>query len=368
MNRDHRSARAAVLVAPNSPFEIRNFRMHRPDVGQVLVKVSCCTLCGSDVHAFTGKRKSDFLPAIVGHEIAGVVEELGPSPPAYWSGEPLALGDRVTFSMMASCGNCFYCTEARLPQKCQRLFKYGHTACTQDLALTGGLSEFVYLVKGTTIYRLSDAISDEVAATAMCAGATLEHAFEGAHERRMHSVLLVGMGMLGLWAIRIAMRLGFEKILCLDIDQDRLAFSLDSGSTHILDASNLKPEQIAHRVSSMLGGEGPDLTIEMSGTHSGVCAAFLCPRTGGQINLVGSVIPTDPLLIDPYDVVRRSLLIKGIHNYRPEHLARALALTEDESHHHAIRMGVSSPIPLASVDSAFQDAIRHKAHRILITN
>lgn len=362
-----RCVRAAVLVASNMPLEIRDFPLSGPEEGEVLVRVSCCTICGSDIHAFTGRRESDFLPAIVGHEIAGVVDELGPSPPTYWSGEPIVVGDRITFSMTASCGTCFYCTRAGLPQKCVNLFKYGHAACTTDRALTGGLSEYVFLVSGTSIFKIPDMISDEVAATSMCAGATLANAFEGTQDQDKASVVLVGMGMLGLWAIRTAIKNGFSRILCLDVDQDRLEFSRESGATDVLDVSNLETMEVADRVSSYLGGVGADLVIEMSGTAQGVRSAFLSTRTGGQLSLVGSVIPAGHIEVDPYEVVRRSLVIKGVHNYRPDHLASALRLGEDKAHHESLRRGVSKPVPLTLVDRAFQDAIEHRSHRIMVT-
>ena len=365
---DERTALAAVLVDPDSPFEMRRIELHLPGPGEILVRVACCTICGSDVHARTGRRQADFLPAIVGHEIAGVVEEIGPAPPEYWSGGQIAVGDRVTFSMMASCGTCYYCSQAALPQKCESLFKYGHTACTGPLALTGGLSEYVYLVRGTSIYKLPDTVTNEVAATAMCAGATLVHAFEGTPEIGVRSVVLIGMGMLGLWGIRTAIENGITRILCLDIDEERLAFALESGASDVLGTSGLSSIEVEQRVSSILGGHGPDLVIELSGTPSGVEAAYQSVRTGGRLGLVGSVIPTRPLEIDPYEIVRRTLQIQGIHNYRPEHLEIALKFAENAEHHRALLNGISEPVPLVSVDSAFEDAIRHKAHRIQVTS
>ena len=90
-------------------------------------------------------------------------------------------------------------------------------------------------------------------------------------------------------------------------------------------------------------------------------------RTGGQLSLVGSVIPAGRIEVDPYEVVRRSLVIKGVHNYRPDHLASALRLGEDKAHHESLRRGVSKPVPLTLVDRAFQDAIEHRSHRIMVT-
>ena len=105
---DHQISRAAVLSEPNLPFDIRLFPVSPPRKGSVLLRTSCCTICGSDVHAWTGTRASTYLPAVIGHEIVGTVEMLGIDPPLAFDGHPLALGDRVTFGLVASCNNCFF--------------------------------------------------------------------------------------------------------------------------------------------------------------------------------------------------------------------------------------------------------------------
>ena len=330
------------------------------------VRVSCCTVCGSDVHAWTGRRPPSFLPAIIGHEICGVVNAVGEEPPPDFEGELLDEGDRVTFSLTASCGICYYCSQAGLPQKCEALVKYGHRTCDADPALTGGLAEYVYLFPGTSIFRVPSGVTDEVAATAMCAGATMAHALEGAREAGYRSVVLVGAGMLGLWGIRLALDEGFETVVCCDVDGTRLRTALEAGATEIVDVGATKGEDGVSRIRSATGGRGADLCVDLSGSPEGIRLGLSALRVGGTLKLVGSVVPVDDGLCDPFEIVTRSLTVHGIHNYRPEHLASALSLAQDPSHHAAISGGIGRSFDLDAADEAFRAAHAREALRVAV--
>ena len=330
------------------------------------VRVSCCTVCGSDVHAWTGRRPPSFLPSIIGHEICGVVDALGERPPACFGGEPLGEGDRITFSLTASCGSCFFCAQAGLPQKCDALVKYGHRTCDTEPALTGGLAEYVYLFPGTSIFRVPSGVTDAVAATAMCAGATMAHALEGAREGVHRSVVLVGAGMLGLWGIRLALLHGFDTIICVDLDRGRLDAARENGATDVVDAGGVEAQVVADRIRSLTSGRGADLCVDLSGSSEGIGLGLSALRVGGALKLVGSVVPLDASLFDPFEIVTRSLAIQGIHNYRPEHLGAALSLVQDPSHHEAIARGVSRSFDLDAVDEAFRAAHGREALRVVV--
>ena len=142
-----------------------------PNTDEVLVQVSLATaICGSDLHTFTGRRTAP-VPCVLGHEAVGRIAAPTQVCDAY--GEPLHEGDRVTWSIMAACGACEYCNERNLPQKCERLFKYGHAQSVAPHFLNGGFAEGVCLRPGTAIYRIPDAVSDIEAAPLNCALSTV---------------------------------------------------------------------------------------------------------------------------------------------------------------------------------------------------
>src|SRR5262245_2931038 len=118
-------ARVVLFHGPGQPLEMVTHPVPEPAGGEVLVRISCCTLCGSDLHTHAGRRSGP-VPAVLGHEITGRIEAFGPDAPRTdITGAALAVGDRITWSLVVSCGDCFFC-RGDLPQKCERLFKYGH--------------------------------------------------------------------------------------------------------------------------------------------------------------------------------------------------------------------------------------------------
>ena len=139
MNSSH--CRAAVFLAPDQPVELREFSLPVPRSGEALVRIDCCTICGSDIHTITGARH-EAVPSILGHEIVGTVTKVGESPLTDIDDQPLQPGDRVTWSACVSCSDCDRCHDG-LPQKCRRLSKYGHEVAEGREALSGGLAEHI---------------------------------------------------------------------------------------------------------------------------------------------------------------------------------------------------------------------------------
>src|SRR5690606_8629148 len=111
---------------------------------------------------------------------------------------PLEVGQRITWTIMASCGECFFGGHG-LPQKCVKLLKYGHEATTGRCALSGGLGEYCHLAPGTAIIPLGEELPDEVACPASCASATVRGALRTAEiEGPGEHILVFGAGALGL--------------------------------------------------------------------------------------------------------------------------------------------------------------------------
>ena len=134
------SSNAGVFLGAGQPMDLRTFPLPSPESGEAIVRIECCTLCGSDLHTITGKRTEN-CPSILGHEILGIVDTVGDPPPCDLDGRPLRAGDRITWSTSVSCGDCDRC-RGGLPQKCRTLAKYGHELAEGRYALSGGLSQF----------------------------------------------------------------------------------------------------------------------------------------------------------------------------------------------------------------------------------
>ena len=109
-----RTAVAATFVGPDQPFVLRKYPLRPPGPGQMLVRVTMGTICRSDIHSWEGKRHNP-TPSILGHEIIGVIEEIGDGVGPDLRGQALGVGDRVTWTEFFYCGECYYCAVLDTP-------------------------------------------------------------------------------------------------------------------------------------------------------------------------------------------------------------------------------------------------------------
>jgi putative phosphonate catabolism associated alcohol dehydrogenase len=271
-------ARAAVFHGPDKPFELCTLPVREPRTTEVLVRVSCCTICGSDLHTFLGRRPAA-ASSVLGHEIMGRIVAFGPDAPRLdLCGQPLAVGDRITWTSGASCGSCFFC-EHDLPQKCERLFKYGHELLRPDHPLSGGLAEFCLLAPGTGIVVLPPSLPDVVACPVNCAVAAVAAALRFAGGCQGQTVLIQGAGMLGKVACAMARAGGAQTIICCDVDPRRFSEAVHFGADHALAA---EPAQVAECIQHATSGRGVDLAIELSGAAAAFELGLERVRIGGH--------------------------------------------------------------------------------------
>lgn len=354
---------AAVFTGQGKPLEIRPFALPELQAGEVLVRVTCCTVCGSDLHTYEGRRATP-IPTILGHEILGEVAGLPAEPVCDLAGRPLTEGDRVTWSIAASCGDCFYCGH-QLPAKCEQLFKYGHEAIDPIHPLSGGLAEYCHLAPGTAIVRVPEVLPDQVACPANCATATVAAALRVGGGCRDEVVLIQGAGMLGLSATALAATLGAAEVIVCDVDANRLQQAPRFGASQaVLVAEGT--ETLTEVVQRLTAGRGVDLAIELSGSPASIAAGLAELRIGGRYILVGSVFPSADIPVSAEWIVRRWLNIHGVHNYAPEDLATAIAFLAQAHERYPLGELVSQSFPLEQAEAAFQYAIDQRPHRVAV--
>lgn len=322
---------------PGKPLRAEAFELPTPGPGEAVVRVSLCTLCGSDLHTFSGRR-AEPTPVVLGHEMVGVVERVNDAVPLKdVHGEPLRVGDRVTWSVIGACGRCFPCTHG-LPQKCDRLFKYGK----KTGGPFGGLTTHCHLLNGTAAVKLPAGMPDEAAAPIMCATATAAACLRAAGP--IETLLVTGAGLLGLSACAMATAAGVRVVVC-DRDEARVEWAKRFG------ASDGWPERI-------------DAAFEMSGATDPIKFALGQVRTGGTLVLAGSVLPTPPIELHPEEVVRRCLRIVGVHNYTPADLLAAVRFMAANHGRFPFADLVSKVFPLGESGEAFAFAERERPIRV----
>ena len=108
-----KKARAAVMTKPAADLEFHEYPIPEVEKGAIPVRIICCTICGSDVLAWLGRKRAP-IPMILGHEIVGEIVEMGDGVASDSGNRPLKVGDRITWTIMDNCGKCYYCREKGL--------------------------------------------------------------------------------------------------------------------------------------------------------------------------------------------------------------------------------------------------------------
>ncbi len=358
-------SRAAVFAKPGQPLTIESFDLpERIEPGAALCRIRMSTICGSDLHTISGRRQEP-TPIILGHEILGRIAALGPGLERDGFGDPLRVGDRVSWSIMACCGACDYCGLG-LPQKCRALRKYGHTSCSTPPHLTGGYAEHVYLFPGTAIYRVPEELSDEVATPANCALSTVINAVETIGLEAGETVLIQGAGLLGLNLVALCREAGAARVFVTDVSPARLELARRFGADGCWNVAAADAGQTAQYVLEQTGGRGADVAFEVCGARQAVLEAVDALRIGGRYLIAGLVTPGSDLGLDGNQLTRKCLTLKGIHNYHPRHLGQALQFLQQHAASYPYAELVGAAFPLERINEAVQAAASGAFVRVAI--
>lgn len=325
------AARVQWFQGPGQPFvpgEVPLPRHLKP--GEVLVRISLATICGSDLHTVDGRRDAP-VPCVLGHEAVGhVVQSARPG---------VVPGQRVTWTLADSCGHCAPCSRWDLPQKCDALFKYGHAVQTDGSGLNGCYASHILLRPGTGILEVPEDLPDAIAAPANCALATIVNVLETL-PKPCGRVLIQGGGLLGVYACAWLRQLGVDQVFCTDLCHQRLELAGAFGGTGLLPEDPV-PDNL-------------DLVLEVAGSSRVIPQGIRALRPGGHYLWAGMVHPETPLELTGEAVLRKCLTLRGVHNYAPRHLAQALAFLARHHQRLPFHLLTSPPLPLEELDRGLQ--------------
>ena len=313
--------KAAVLREPgrprpyaeSQPLTIEELDLDGPAEGEILVEIAAAGLCHSDLSTIEGIRPRP-MPAVLGHEAAGIVREVGPGVTA------LKPDDHVVMVFVMSCGTCPDCTGGR-PNLCgssiaakakgelvaggRRLHLHG-----SDINHAAGISCFAEyaVVDQRSVVKVPDDVPLQDAALFGCAvitgvGAVLNTANvpEGA------SMAVFGLGGVGLNAVMAGALAGASHVIAIDVHEDKLALARELGATHAVNATS--PTAV-EEIRDLTGG-GVMHAFDMAGTVKALEAAYASLRTGGVLTSAG-LAPADALFqLKPYEMVSRELKVQG---------------------------------------------------------
>lgn len=283
----------ALVLTEYNHLEILDRPKPEPGVGEVLVRVAACGICGSDVHGMDGSSGRRIPPLIMGHEAAGVIAEIGSGVTEY------RVGDRVTFDSTVYCGACRFCKDG-LFNLCDRREVLG--VSTPDFRRHGAFAEYV-VVPERILYRLPDNMPFAEAAMLEAVSVAL-HAVAVSDLKGGETALVVGAGMIGLLTLQAALAAGCSRVFVSDVDDTRLQLAKQMGATEVLHAATMIED-----CKRLTGGFGVDLALEAVGRNETVAAAIDAVRKGGTVTLIGNVTPEVTLPLQK--VVSRQIRLQG---------------------------------------------------------
>ena len=319
-------AKASVLEQFKAPLQLREWPLpDKPESGAALVRTEMAGICGTDVHLWKGELPIS-LPLILGHETVGWIEQLGNGLERDWTGEPLKVGDRVTWNSSVSCGKCYYCAEKRQPTRCphRRAYGIGHR-CDQAPHFLGGYAEFHYLRPGTTIFKLPDDLPTESMVGAGCALITAIHGVERTGIEWQDTVVVQGAGPVGIAALAVAKSAGASRVIVIGGPKHRLEMAKRFGADHLVDLDELKtPESRIARVRELTRGYGADAVLECVGAPPAVVEGMEMCRDGGKYLVLGHYCDAGTIAFNPHVITRKQLQVFGSWSSEPRHLKMAI--------------------------------------------
>jgi L-iditol 2-dehydrogenase len=307
------TVRAAVMAGPGH-LEVRAFPLPEPEPGAVLLKMQLSGVCGTDKHTYRGETKQyagtpherDItFPLIPGHENVAIVAATGGEVRAF-DGTPLREGDRVVPAANITCGHCYYCKGGFPYYMCEHMDDYGNSlAATRPPYLFGGWADYMYILPGTHLFRVPDDLPSHIAVLtevmAVTAGLDKAKEFSSPTEgfRFGDTVVIQGVGPLGLCHLIKAHLLGAGRIIAIDALPSRLAMARRFGADHTLTLGETTPTERVEAVRSWTGGRGADVVVDCSGVAHAVPEGLDMTRAGGMFLEVGAFVDMGPVGINP---------------------------------------------------------------------
>jgi L-iditol 2-dehydrogenase len=350
------TVRAAVMPAPRVPVQIREFPEPRLAEGSALLRTRYSEVCGTDVHLWHGRLAGVPYPIIPGHVSVGRLDKVRGAITGI-DGSLLAEGDRVVFfDVHRTCGRCHACTVARTPTRCPSRRVYGITDPAAE-GLFGGWAEAIYLEPGVAMARLPDPVTDEAYIGGGCGLITAVHAVERAGPVSGRSVLVQGVGAVGLSVIALARLSGADLVVAIGAPADRLALAIGMGADVVLDLAATAPEERRDRLLTLTGGRGPDLVVEAAGSPRAFEEGLELVRDGGVYVVAGHYTDAGDARINPHrHVNRKHLDLRGCWGSEPRHLLHAIAVLVRHAHHRPWAAIGAATYGLDELDVALADA------------
>jgi threonine dehydrogenase-like Zn-dependent dehydrogenase len=362
------TGKAAVFHGPGKPFELRELPLPDVEPDAVLIRVSLANVCGSDLHFWRGDAPLR-LPQdgwIFGHEMTGRVARLGARVKTDSLGRPLAEGDRVAYAYFYPCGRCPACL-GKEPAAC--LMKVGRPAGPSEFPhFHGAFAEYYYLRPGGAIFKVPDALADELVSPVNCALSQVIFGLHKAGFRFGDTVVIQGAGGLGVQAAAVAKDMGASVVIVVDQIAGRLELATAFGADHTINLKDVpeRKDRIA-LVRQWTGGAGADVACDLVGFPQVIPEGIEMLRQGGTYLEIGTISRGAKVELEPAQLVWGAKRIVGVIMYDPWVIPRALDFLVRNRARFAFDRLISHTYPLDKIDEAFAQSEWHAKDTTNIT-
>ncbi len=342
--------KSARITGPNEPLVVSESETPIPNTNQVLVKVKSVGVCHSDLHLWEGGYDlgdGQFMkvtdrgvkyPVIPGHEIVGTVESIGDDV----SG--VSIGDEVLVFPWIGCGNCPACNVGN-ENLCD-------TPKSMGVFQDGGYSDYTLIPNSKYLAKL-DGVNPDAATSLACSGLTAYTAIKKSNQDSPEFLVIVGAGGLGLMGVQIAKAITNAKIICVDLDDQKLQTAKDMGADYTV---NSKDPETSQKIMSICNNKGADSVVDFVNAPPTVKLDLAILRKRGNLVLVGLFGGSIELSL--VTIPLKSIIIQGAYTGNYTDMVELLDLA---------RKGIINPViskrySLGDANTALEDL---KARKIL---
>lgn len=316
--------------------KLRINRVQVPRVGaeEVLIDIKASGICHSDINYRDGVSPVGKLPIILGHEIAGVITEIGHQV------KGVKEGDRVCVHYVISCGSCLFCSTGR-ENLCEKYQMIGKD-------VDGGFAEYIK-VPARNVLELTKTIPFEQGAIMGCAVSTAFHALRRARVSVGDTVVIYGVGGLGVHAVQLASKIfGAGRVIAVDVSNEKLKLAEKLGADEVVNAAGENP---VARIKEITGGRLADVAFEFIGLRKTIEKAINCVGKGGRMVIVG-VGPED-IRVSPYGtIIAKEMELIGVNDHLKSEMAQLIKLVGSDKID--LSNSVTHRVPLEDVNRGME--------------
>ena len=375
---------AAVMTAPKQ-MTTEHFPIPKIDENSALVRMIGSAICGTDKHMYFGQINLGLpgavvsFPVIPGHENLGVIEAVGAraAEQMVTEGPPLKIGDRVVVSADIVCGHCYFCRNIYGYPWCLNHRSYGDViSCKTPPHLFGGWAEMMYILPGTFMFRVPEVLTDEEAVLAeqmAVAYGAFGRAFQAPNMKEGYApadtVVIQGLGPLGLCNAFLARMLGASKIIAVDKSEYRLKLARDLCVDEIINTKNLKqPTERVNRVFELTGNLGADLVIECTGASNILSEGLDMLRIGGTYLVEGAFVEDAGTQISTSrQIVAKNVRIIGAAGMPFQAYSRVLRMMASYKNSLPFAKAITHKFPIDHAEQALKKSIAEDSMKIVVS-